>query len=57
MINPKRSFLFQAWKAFATEVEKMTAALKKKDTAGALAVYGNAMTALDGYLEKVELQN
>ena len=57
MINPKLSFLFQAWKAFATEVEKMTAALKKKDTAGALAVYGNAMTALDGYLEKVELQN
>jgi len=33
----------------------MTKALKKKDTAGALAAYDGATAALDEYLAKVEL--
>ena len=45
----------QKWKAFAAQVEAMTKALKKKDTAGALVAYGDAAVALDEYLGKVEL--
>jgi hypothetical protein len=33
----------------------MTMALKKKDLKGGVAAYGNALVALDEYLEKVEL--
>jgi len=33
----------------------MTKSLKKKDTKGALAVYEDAVVALDAYLEQVEL--
>lgn len=46
---------FQKWKAFAAKVETMTKALKKKDTAGALKDYQEAMAALNEYLEQVEL--
>ena len=46
----------QKWKAFASQVEEMTKALKKKDTAKAKAIFdGPARAALDDYLEKVEL--
>jgi len=36
-------------------VENVTKALKKKDTKGALAAYQESLTALDGYLELVDL--
>ncbi|KAL7559496.1 hypothetical protein ACA910_010310 [Epithemia clementina (nom. ined.)] len=45
----------KAWKGFAGQVEKMTASLKKKDTAGAIEAYKSALSAIDDYLEKVEL--
>jgi hypothetical protein len=45
----------KSWKAFAGRVESMTKALKKKDTKSALVAYQDALTALDEYLEKVEL--
>jgi hypothetical protein len=49
--------MFQKWKAFASQVEGMTKALKKKDSAGALDAYRRAVAALDEYLEKVELSS
>jgi hypothetical protein len=47
----------QKWKAFASEVEGMTKALKKKDNSGALVAYKKALVALDEYLDKVELSS
>ena len=50
------NIIMQKWKAFAAQVEEMTKALKKKDTAKAKAIFdGPARAALDDYLEKVEL--
>jgi hypothetical protein len=49
--------LLQKWKAFAGNVEAMTKALKKKDIASAQAAYESALSALDEYLEKVELSS
>jgi len=45
----------KSWKFFASRVEATTKALKKKDTAGALVAYKDSLTALDEYLDKVEL--
>lgn len=45
----------KAWKAFVKELDAMQKKLKKKDAAGALAVFGSASVALDVYLSEVEL--
>lgn len=47
--------ILQKWKAFAARVEAMTVSLKKKDVKGAQVAHGAALTALDEYLELVEL--
>ena len=45
----------KAWKAFATEVEKMQKAVDKKSKSGVADAYKKAEALLDGYLELVEL--
>jgi hypothetical protein len=45
----------KAWKAFVKELDAMQKKLKKKDAAGALAVFGSSSVALDAYLAQVEL--
>jgi hypothetical protein len=45
----------QKWKAFAAQTEAITKALKKKDSAGAMKAYQDAIIALDEYLGLVEL--
>jgi len=48
--------LHQKWKAFAAQVEAITAALKKKDTQGALKIFEDkAVPALNEYLGQVQL--
>lgn len=43
------------WKAYTASVQEMTKALKKKDVKGVQQSYNTALSALDEYLEKVEL--
>lgn len=43
------------WKAFASEVEAVQKAIKKKSASSALASYRKAEAALDDYLDAVEL--
>eukprot|EP00541_Cyclophora_tenuis_P007078 CAMPEP_0116576626 /NCGR_PEP_ID=MMETSP0397-20121206/20642_1 /TAXON_ID=216820 /ORGANISM="Cyclophora tenuis, Strain ECT3854" /LENGTH=232 /DNA_ID=CAMNT_0004105699 /DNA_START=65 /DNA_END=763 /DNA_ORIENTATION=+ len=43
------------WKAFAGQVEAMQKTAKRLDVKATAAAYGKALTALDEYLEEVEL--
>ena len=43
------------WKAFASQVEVVMKAAKKKDATKTLDAYNKAMLALDEYLTQVEL--
>jgi spore germination cell wall hydrolase CwlJ-like protein len=48
--------MLQKWKAFAAQVEAVAKGTKKKDTKATLNAYAQARSALEEYLEEVELQ-
>mmetsp|Transcript_517 Transcript_517/g.780 ORF Transcript_517/g.780 Transcript_517/m.780 type:complete len:198 (+) Transcript_517:228-821(+) len=45
----------QKWKAFSAKVESIMKAAKKKDASKTLAAFKDSLSALDEYLEQVEL--